>query len=202
MPTSTLGKSTSPSSLRCAGQAAAPLPLGRWRAGFTLVELLVVLCLLALFFGVAMPAAPLAGWRDPLRRAALDLAAFCAEARIKAVESGSDVFVIFDLGQQRYDMAVAGENGRRLAVPARLGHALPAGVRLAQVLGGSGQRALRRQMVRFSRKGYAPPARLLLLSAKGRKMSVLLDPFAFEAVVRPGYPVRAAAALAGEGAIP
>ncbi len=154
------------------------------RSGFTLVELLVVLCLVALFLGIALPAVPVAGGPGPLRRAALDLAAFCAAARVQAVEDGGDVFVAFDLGRQRYGMAAPTATSRPGA-PANLGRCLPAGVRLVRVLGGE-EYSGGRQVLRFSRKGYAPPARFLLKDARGSEMSVLLDPFALEATVRPG----------------
>ena len=149
--------------------------------GFTLVELLVVLCLLAVTFGVVLPAVPVAGWRDPLRGAALDLAVFCGRARAAALEEGRDIFVRFDPLTQAYGMVGKRHPGGKGAFQGPAAEAprrLRSGIRFQGVEFPSCSAAGSRMPVTvcFSRKGYMPAGVIHLVAADGRVMSVVLDP--------------------------
>ncbi len=86
---------TSPSELRAPGQ------LGRSAAGFSLMEMLVVLAITGLMIGIAAPALRDVTGRRALERSAAEIAAYLRDARAEAVLSGSDAVISLDLERRR-----------------------------------------------------------------------------------------------------
>jgi len=74
----------------------------RHSAGFTLVELLVVLAMIALLVALARPMYSAAVPGARLRAEILDLAMSLRQSRNRAISSGKIITVEFDTGQARY----------------------------------------------------------------------------------------------------
>jgi type IV fimbrial biogenesis protein FimT len=68
------------------------------RAGFTLVELMITIAVLAILTTLAAPSLAERLGRQRLESAAQTLAADLAQARLEAVSSGQTMFVVFDAG--------------------------------------------------------------------------------------------------------
>jgi general secretion pathway protein H len=84
------------------------------QAGFSLVEMLVVLVILGVMAAIAGPALRDPSGRRELDRAAADIAALFREARAEALLSGTESFVAADLKSREIS---ASWTERRLALP-------------------------------------------------------------------------------------
>lgn len=90
----------------------------RGEAGFTLLEMLVALVILAAVAALALPAAKNTRSGLELRAAALDLAGTFRTSRAEAIKSNTQRAVTLDAGSRRYFSDVG--SGSR-AIPASLG---------------------------------------------------------------------------------
>ncbi len=139
-----------------------------WRAGkkpartsgFTLVELLVVMVVLAALIGLALPAFDRVMPGAALRSEAAEVAALLREARSRAIRDDASLAVTLDLG----DRAVA-MPGRRHRLPERLGMTLLTGS--TEITRGGGR-------ILFYGDGTSTGGRLRLI-AKDEHVDVLVD---------------------------
>jgi len=83
--------------------------------GFTLLELMVVLLVLALLAALIGPRFGRSRDADSLQATVYELASRCRDARIGAIRSGSDTVLLIDLGKRT--VSVRG-NPRQLLIPA------------------------------------------------------------------------------------
>lgn len=90
---------------------------GRTRAGFTLVELLLVMALLATVLAYAAPVLSRFTSRRSLEHEARRLLAVIREAQNEAVSEGRARAVWLDPGQQRYGLEPTPESGQPAALP-------------------------------------------------------------------------------------
>lgn len=74
----------------------------RRAAGFTLLELLVVLAIMALIAAVALPDLRLPGFATDAARAARRIATGLADARQQAIRTNRESVVVFDLEQRSF----------------------------------------------------------------------------------------------------
>jgi general secretion pathway protein H len=87
------------------------------QGGFTLVEILVVMLVLAILAGMAGARFATRGAGDSLQATAYELASRCRAARAKAIRRGADATVVIDLAQR---MVSAGEDVPPLGIPAAI----------------------------------------------------------------------------------
>ena len=136
------------------------------RSGFTLVELMVVLAILAMMSTVAIPAFTQLAEPNDLERAATEVRRLLERARLTALARGTRATVVIDPAGPRYRLTISRGASPDSAVEALL--AVPTGV----VIGG----AARRAQVTFDGQGrsFGDP---IVLIAEGRAMTVAADPW-------------------------
>lgn len=111
-------------------------------AGFTLLEMVAVLAILALAAAVAWPAAERSRSSNAMRRATIDLAAALKNARSEALASNKETGLTLDLANYRFSA------GGMMAA-----HALPRNVRLSYAVPAIAQAAGGAAMIRFRPDG-------------------------------------------------
>ncbi len=139
------------------------------KRGFTLVEVVVVVAILAISAAVVAPALVSAARTDPLARTAGELTGLLTSARIAAVERGTPVTVAVTLATGRYVVTI--ERRDSSTVLAEGGLVLD-DVRLAA----GGRPAVR---VRFDPLGPAEPDSVSVLGTTGHRV-VRVDPWTGE----------------------
>ena len=87
------------------------------QSGFTLIEVLAVLLVLALLAGLVGVRLRPGGGNETLQATAHELASRCRAARASAIRRGADQTVVIDLANR---MVSAGEAGRPLQIPATI----------------------------------------------------------------------------------
>lgn len=74
-------------------------------AGFTLIEMIVVVGLLALCLAVALPWSKRAAEAGSIDRASVEISAYLRSARTRAIAENEEVIVRFDVGKRRILLA-------------------------------------------------------------------------------------------------
>ena len=134
------------------------------RAGFTLVELIVVLAILAALAALVTPSFSRTVASARLRTAASDVRSTFARARALAVAAARERSAVFDLS--RGEIGVDNEAVRRLPETIRLGAVLPGGDRRDQ---GSVR-------FRFFPDGGGEEAEISVTAEDGGTLRVTVDP--------------------------
>ncbi|WP_045835004.1 GspH/FimT family pseudopilin [Hyphomicrobium sp. 99] len=134
---------------------------GGGEGGFTLLELLVVLVILALAGAVAIPKTRNESSAMTLRSVATGLAAELRAARADAIRTGTNQSVTIDAEHRKY---WTGENGRV--------HYVPAGIEISASIGKSGSMPLAR--VSFEPDGSSAGGNIFL-KAGNKKADVMVD---------------------------
>ena len=100
------------------------------RAGFTLIELAIVLVLMALAVGLALPF--MGRGIDSIQGAAAPrrLVSFMNDARVRAMNTGAPVDVVYDFEKRTFSQRASGRKGKSSR------YQLPEGIQVVNVLGG------------------------------------------------------------------
>lgn len=100
--------------------------------GFTLLELVIVVLLLGMAAGVAVPALSRLDMDDPVAGAVRDVERLLSRARLTAAERAVSVRVVVDVATARYEATASSHTGRDIVLPFAQGTLdLPMGVALA-----------------------------------------------------------------------
>ncbi len=148
------------------GRTSLPAAARR-KAGFTLLELVVVLALAGLFLAVVLPTFSGTLESARLRSGTWDVRGTLALARTLAASGARDKSVSFDLSRGEYGV-VGGSNVR----------VLPEGIRFAAVRLGAEEDPVEEGIaqVRFSADGSADDAEIVLASSGGGSLRVVVEP--------------------------
>jgi len=156
---------------------------GRGESGFTLIELVVVMALLAVLTSFAVPALRSSLFSDQLKASARRLLGLINEVG-QAARAGQQEYVIyFDGSSGVFRVRPGGKDGSALTKKSqeagqRFGTlTLPGEVRLVDsvsVHGGVKEGGL---SLRFSKKGYVDKTLIHLRDAGGNELTLILSPF-------------------------
>ena len=80
--------------------------MSRSRSGYTLIELVVVILLLAMFMGMAITKVDFMVPKYTLRAGAREVAAILKQARSRASATGRDIYVRIYVSEQKYELLV------------------------------------------------------------------------------------------------
>jgi prepilin-type N-terminal cleavage/methylation domain-containing protein len=112
-------------------QAAGFAPRPRAARGFTLIELMIVMGIMAIVMAMGAPAIYRVWNREPIRQAAADLQEVCSNARARAILGGTMTEVVFHPNAGHFEVAGA-------AAPAGGSGSAPTAPGVAVSLSGTG----------------------------------------------------------------
>jgi prepilin-type N-terminal cleavage/methylation domain-containing protein len=157
-------------------------------AGFSLAELLVVMTLMAMFLGMAMPRMMGFSSDEQMRTAARRLAALSLEAHSEAVTKSRPWFYCIDFDRRRVWMSTVrpgreGDAGRESDY-----YHLPRGVRLVDAEHAA-EGLVKEGRISFGYwpQGGSEPGALHLESEKGDQLTLFLRPYFGRTEIEEGY---------------
>lgn len=158
-------------------------------AGFTLLELIIVMVLVGLFMVVSIPALRTTLLDDPLAASGRRLIGYLSSLRELAVREQQGYLVVADLDENRIWFRSESILAKEDTEPPETGLYVPAaGVRLRDIWrrdsGGVGRG---RAEIWLSRQGYLEMTVVHLEDQDGKAISLLLRPFLSEIEVHDGY---------------
>jgi len=155
--------------------------------GFTLIELVVVIVLLGLMFGLTVPRFRQALLSDSLNTTSLRLIGLTQDLRERAISGQVSYILHFDIRGKRI-WAFAGTASEEEQETAReRAYELPADVKIQDVWTWSSGKIFNEGIIRFSRKGYIEQSMIHLQSEDGRELSLELTPFLGSVKIHEGY---------------
>ena len=155
--------------------------------GFTLIELIMVLVLLGLMFGVTVPKFRQALLSDSLDATSLRLIGLVQDLRERAISGQVSYILHFDIrGNEIWASAGTASEEEQEDARERV-YKLPDDVRIQDVWSWSSGKFYNEGIIRFSRKGYIEQSMIHLKSEDGREMSLELTPFLGSVKIHEGY---------------
>jgi prepilin-type N-terminal cleavage/methylation domain-containing protein len=155
--------------------------------GYTLIELVVVIVLLGLMFGVAIPKFRQALLSDSLDTTALRVIGLVQNLREKAISGQVSYILHLDIREKRI-WAIAGTASEEEQETARdRAYELPEDIRIQDVWSWNRGKFFDEGTIRFSRKGYIEQSMIHLQSEDGREVSLELTPFLGSIKIHEGY---------------
>jgi general secretion pathway protein H len=155
--------------------------------GFTLIELIVVIVLLGLMFGITVPKFREAVLSDSLNSTSLKLIGLVQDLRERAISSQVSYMLHFDIREKRiwaFD-STASEEDQEAA--REMAFVLPDDVIIQDVWSWGRGKLYNEAIIRFSRKGYVEESMIHLQSEDGRELSLELTPFLGSIKIHEGY---------------
>ena len=146
--------------------------------GYTLIELVVVIVLLGLFLGLAIPRFRYALVTDDLKATTRRMVGLIREVRNEAIREQKVYLVHLDLESNRLWIEYAGMGEEERSLAQDRAFAFPRAVRLLDVWRrGKGKQAHGEVALRFSKKGYVEQTLIHLGADDGREFTLKLSPF-------------------------
>jgi prepilin-type N-terminal cleavage/methylation domain-containing protein len=155
--------------------------------GYTLIELILVLVLLGLMFGIAVPKFRQAVLSDSLDATSLRIIGLVQDLREKAVSNQVTYVLHLDLRGKKL-WAFAGTASEEEQEKAReRAYQLPDDVKIEDIWSWSSGKLYDEATIHFSKKGYIEQSMIHLQSLDGRQLSLELSPFLGSIKVHDGY---------------
>ena len=159
----------------------------RHSKGFTLIELIVVLVLLGIMFGITVPKFRQAILSDSLDSTSLRLIGLVQDLRERAMSGLVSYLLNFDIQEKRI-WSFASNASEEDRESARLrAYKLPDDVEIQDIWSWGSGRNYSEGVIRFSRKGYIEQSMIHLQSEDGRELSLELSPFLGSIKIHEGY---------------
>lgn len=146
--------------------------------GFTLIELVAVLALLALLVSFAVPRFQESILTDNLKKTARDLSGIIHSSRERSVGEQKAHTLFLDLDSNKY-WSIPGEAAEEERIAAEEDAAvLPEDIMIRKIeIRGQEKYSSGKVEIRFNKKGYTLPSVILLNDRDGREMSLLIRTF-------------------------
>jgi prepilin-type N-terminal cleavage/methylation domain-containing protein len=146
--------------------------------GYTLIELVVVVALLGLFLGLAIPRFRYALITDDLKATTRRIVGLVREVRNEAIRKQKVYLVHLDLESNRLWIEYAGMGEEEIALAQEQAFVFPPGVRLLDVWRrGKGKESDGEVILHFGKKGYVEQTLIHLGADDGREFTLTLSPF-------------------------
>lgn len=159
-----------------------------WTRGYTYVELVVVIFLVALTLSLAMPRIRDSLLSDELKGTTRRLVGLIKNLRTEAVASAVDFALHLDLDQNLYWVESSSMSLEERARVQKEARPFPEGVRVLDVwLQDSGKIMSGEVWITISRKGYIQPSVVHLAAEDGRRFTLEMSPFLGKVSIYEGY---------------
>jgi len=155
--------------------------------GYTLIELIVVIVLLGLMFGLTVPKFRQAVMSDTLDATSLRIIGLVENLREKAISDQVTYILHLDLRSKTLwaFASTASEEDQEKA--RNRAYKLPADVNIEDIWSWSGGKLYDEAKIHFSKKGYIEQSMIHLRSEDGRQLSLELSPFLGSIKIHEGY---------------
>ncbi len=164
-------------------------PMIGYSKGYTLIELMVVVVLIGIFFSFTAPRFRDAVLTDSLKSATLRLTGKIINLRSNAMQKHFDHRLRFDLEKNEYwyESADVTPEGSALAHEETVEH-LPQDVRIIDIwIKDRGKKMAGDAAIKFTKKGYTQQSAIHLESDDNRVFTIVLSPFLQKVKVMENY---------------
>jgi len=152
-----------------------------------MIELIVVLVLLSLMFGLAVPKFRRAILSDSINATSLRIIGLIEDLREKAISNQVSYILHLDIREKKL-WAFAGTASEEEQETAReRAYQLPADVKIEDIWSWSKGKLYDEATIYFSKKGYIEQSMIHLQSEDGRQLSLELTPFLGSIKIHDGY---------------
>ncbi|NOQ65798.1 MAG: prepilin-type N-terminal cleavage/methylation domain-containing protein [Desulfobacterales bacterium] len=155
--------------------------------GYTLIELIVVIVLLGLMFGITVPRFRQNLLSDSLDATSLRLIGFAQDLREKAISGQVSYMLHLDIREKRIWAFASTATEEEQEAARERAYELLADVKIQDVWSWSSGKVFDEAIIRFSRKGYIEQSMIHLQSEDGREVSLELTPFLGSIKIHEGY---------------
>jgi prepilin-type N-terminal cleavage/methylation domain-containing protein len=157
------------------------------KGGYTLIELIVVLILLGLMFGLTVPRFRQAILSDSLDATALRFIGLVQGLRERAISEQVAYVLHIDIRDRKIWSYAGSASEEELENARGRAYKLPADVRIEDIWSWSSGKVYEEATIRFSRKGYIEQSMIHLQAEDGRRVSLELTPFVGSIITHEGY---------------
>ena len=175
------------------GHPLLPIPRPALRArrltaaGYTLLELIVVIVLLGLMFGLTVPKFRQALITDTLGSTTLRLIGLVQDLRERAIRGQEPYTLHIDIRANEIWAFANSASEEEQEKARKRAYKLPMDVQIQDIWSWSGGKHYDEAIIRFSKKGYIEQSIIHLKSEDDRELSLELYPFLGTIKIRDGY---------------
>jgi len=155
--------------------------------GYTLIELIVVIVLLGLMFGITIPRFRQALFNDSLDATSLRVIGLVQNLREKAISNQVSYILHLDIREKRIWAFAGNASEEEQEIARARAYELPQDIKIQDVWSWSRGKFFDEGTIRFSRKGYIEQSMIHLQSQDGRQLSLELTPFLGSIKIHDGY---------------
>ena len=156
-------------------------------SGYTLIELIVVIVLLGLMFGLAIPKFRQGILSDNLNATSLRIIGLVENLREKAISDQVSYVLHLDIREGKLWSFASTASEEQQETARERPYQLPLDVNIEDVWAWSSGKLYDEAIIRFSKKGYIEQAMIHLESEDGRQLSLELTPFLGSIKIHDGY---------------
>jgi len=156
-------------------------------AGFTLIELIVVLVLLGLMMGLAVPKFREAVLSDSLDATSLRLIGLVQDLRERAISDQVTYVLHLDIRKKTLWAFAGNATAEEQEIAKERAFKLPDDVKIEDIWSWSAGKLYDEATILFSKKGYIEQSMIHLEALDGRRLSLELTPFLGSIKIHDGY---------------
>ena len=157
------------------------------KRGYTLIELIVVIVLLGLMFGLVVPKFRQAVLSDSLDATSLRIIGLVEDLRERAISNQVTYVLHFDIRSRELWAFASDATAEEQETARERAYRLPVDVAIEDIWLWSKGKLYDEATIQFSRKGYIEQAVIHLQSEDGRQLSLELTPFLGSIKIHDGY---------------
>ena len=155
--------------------------------GYTLIELILVLVLLGLMLGLAVPRFRQAVLSDNLNATSLRIIGLVQDLRERAISNQVSYVLHIDMREKQLWSFASNATEEEQDTARKRAFRLPADVKIEDLWSWSSGKLYDEATIHFSKKGYIEQAMIHLQSEDGRRLSLELTPFLGSIKIHDGY---------------
>ena len=157
------------------------------KSGYTLIELIVVIILLGLMFGLVVPKFRQAVLSDSLDATSLRIIGLIEDLRERAISDQISYVLHFDIRGRELWAFASDATAEEQETARERAYQLPADVKIEDIWSWSRGKIYDDATIQFSKKGYIEQSMIHLQSEDGRQLSLELTPFLGSIKIHNGY---------------